>query len=562
MRIQFKTILTVLPLILASLLVNSFVSYLFARNGITGLAIEYLDYKRDELEKYAKSQWDLLAENRLSENPRYISIAEQAIGIFARSLIRKDSELIFAVRTDNTIAISTGKTEASPEEMAVLAEIMKNTKGGWQKLKLNGETRVCQISWFEPLKWFLFVSEKEKNFYQSSNTILTQSILTLGITIALAVLLLFFFTRLITRPVGLLSATIEEIIMTGNLEKKAPVLYGDEIGRLGHTFNIMTAQLNMAYAQVREFAHKAVIAKSRETYIRNIFQKYVPKNIIDQFAANPDASLIGKEENLAVLLSDVRGFSMMLEKNNSYQVVSCLSEYFEIMVKIIMSQNGIADKYLGDRILAFFGAPVRGKNDAVNAVLSALAMIKALEQFNLNQKLKNMPAFDIGIGIDYGKTIAGNVGGDMKMEYTIFGNTVKLASRLEALTKTYHEPVIISEDVFRHLDSEIPCRMLDSIHFSQLNRTMKIYTPDNNLSEKKKLAWKYHKEGLILYYKRDFGAAKKEFLKVREILIEDVCSEIFLQRCIKYLAEPPDSFWNGTEIAEQANHIGRQEKQK
>jgi adenylate cyclase len=547
-KIQLKTMLIVLPLILASLLLNSSISYLLARNGITELAIEYLDYKRDELEKYAKSQWELLSENKLTDNPQYIAIAEQAIESFARSLVRNESELIFTVRPDASIGIASSEIYLSTEEALALSELITNPESGWQKIKMNGENRVCQLSWFEEMGWYIFVSEKEKTFYQSSDKILYQSMLTLGITIITAFVLLYFFIRLITRPVGRMSAAMEQIIKTSNLDRKVTITNEDELGRLGHTFNIMTAQLNTAYKQIREFAHKAVVAKSRERYIRNIFQKYVPKNVIDQYIQVPDASLVGKEENLAVLFSDIRGFSRMLENKTSYEVIRCLSDYFEVMVKIIMERDGIVDKYIGDRMLTFFGSPVKNENDAMNAVLAALEMVHALEEFNIQQRMKNMPQFEIGIGIAYGKSIVGNVGSDLKMDFTIVGTPVKLSVKLQETTKVYHQPLIISAEVFHLINSEIPCRMIDMVHLSDLDQTMKIYAPKMELTGKEKHAWKYHKEGLLAYHNREFEKAKALFIKVKDILIDDVCAEIYIERCNNLLSSPPDDLWNGITV--------------
>ncbi len=547
MKINTKTILIVLPLLIASLIITAFISYLSARNGITEIATEYLNYKLDELEKYARSQWDLLVVSELSEDEQYIEIAKSAIESFAKSIIRKETELIFAVSEDMNVDISTGEFNLNDIEKEALTELWQLRQDGWHQISINGIERVCQTSYFKPFNWYIFVTEKRESFYQSINRIFFQTGLILIFTIIISIFLLVFFTNIITGPVKKLSVVMEEVISTTDLSKRVEVRYSDEIGRLGHTFNIMTGQLDKAYEQIKQYALKAVIAKSKETYIRNIFQKYVPKNIIEQFYANPESMLTGELRELAILFADVRGFTKMLDTLSSFDITTCLSNYFELMVNIIMAHDGIVDKYIGDRIIAFYGAPVKHEDDVQKAVLSGLEMLKLLEDFNTNQKTKDLPEFEIGVGISWGKTIVGNIGSDKKMDYTVVGKTINIATKLERLTKVYKQPMIISENVFKNINNSIPCRMLDNIFIESINETFRIYSPNNNLSEKDKLAWKYHKEGLIQYYKRDFRQARDIFIKVKDIIIDDESSEIFIKRCDNYISFPPPENWNGVE---------------
>jgi class 3 adenylate cyclase/HAMP domain-containing protein len=548
MKINTKTILIVLPLLITSLIITASISYLSARNGITEIATEYLNYKLDELEKYAQSQWDLLIASGLSDDEQYIEIAKSAVESFAKSIIRKETELIFAIDEEINIDISTDEFNLLEAEKEELKELWQLRQDGWHQVTINSLVRVCQAAYFKPFEWYIFVTEKQESFYQSVNKILLQTGIILVVAILISIFLLVFFTNIITKPIKNLSLAMEEIISTTDLSKRVVVQYADEIGRLGHTFNIMTDQLDKAYDQIKQYALKAVIAKSRETYIRNIFQKYVPKNIIEQFYANPESTLTGEVRELAILFADVRGFTKMLEELSASEITSSLSNYFELMVDIIMEHNGVVDKYIGDRIMAFYGAPVKHEDDVVNAVLSGLAMLRILDDFNKNQKIKDLPEFRIGIGLSYGKTIIGNIGSDKKMDYTVVGKTINISSRLERLTKVYKQPIIISENIFKNVNNSIPCRMLDHISVKNINETLRIYSPNNNLSEKEKLAWKYHKEGMVLYYKREFLQARDFFVKVKDIIIDDVCSDIFIERCDSYISLPPPENWDGIEV--------------
>lgn len=547
MRINTKTILVVLPLLITSLIITAFISYLSARNGITVIATEYLNYKLDELEKYAQSQWDLLVVSELSEDEQYIGIAKSAVESFAKSIKRKETELIFAVNGNIDIDMSTSEFSLNDIEKDTVNELWNLGQDGWHQITIGGIERVCQISYFEPFNWYIFVTEKQVSFYQAINKIFFQTGIILVITIIISILLLIFFTNIITKPVHNLSAVMAEVINTTDLSKKVVVQYADEIGKLGHTFNIMTDQLDKAYDQVKQYALKAVIAKSKETYIRNIFQKYVPQDIIEQYYANPESMLKGEQRDLAILFADVRGFSNMLDNLSSEEITACLSNYFELMVNIIMTKKGVIDKFIGDRIIAFYGAPVKHDNDILNAVLSGLEMQKVLDDFNINQRTKNLPIFEIGIGVSWGKTIVGNIGSDKKMDYTIVGKTINISTKLERLTKVYNQPIIISENIFHNINESIPCRMLDYIFIENINETLRIYSPNNNLTEKEKLAWKYHKEALMLYYNQDFRQARDLFTKVKDIIIDDKCSEIFIKRCDNYISIPPSENWTGIE---------------
>ena len=283
MKINTKTILIVLPLLITSLIITASISYLSARNGITEIATEYLNYKLDELEKYAQSQWDLLVASGLSDDEQYIEIAKSAVESFAKSIIRKETELIFAIDEEINIDISTGEFNLLEAEKEELKELWQLRQDGWHQITINSLVRVCQAAYFKPFEWYIFVTEKQESFYQSVNKILLQTGIILVAAILISIFLLVFFTNIITKPIKNLSLAMEEIISTTDLSKRVVVQYADEIGRLGHTFNIMTDQLDKAYEQIKQYALKAVIAKSSETYIRNIFQKYVPKNIITKF---------------------------------------------------------------------------------------------------------------------------------------------------------------------------------------------------------------------------------------------------------------------------------------
>jgi class 3 adenylate cyclase len=322
-------------------------------------------------------------------------------------------------------------------------------------------------------------------------------------------------------------------------------LYADEIGNLGHTFNLMTNELEKAYHEIKEYALKAAVAQHKEQKIRNIFQKYVPKDVIEQFFSNPERMLVGEDRMIAILFSDIREFTSFSEKMLPNEVVESLNTYFTIMVEVITNHHGIVDKYIGDAIMAFYGAPAQHENDADEAVLSALEMINALTDFNDWQKQRNRLPFNIGIGINYGTVTVGNIGSDKKMDYTIIGDMVNLASRIEGLTKYYKESVLISEYLYKKLQQDFPSRLVDRVMVKGKTQSVNIYSVRKKLTSTEADAWPLHQQALNHYYARNFKGALAHFTKVHTILPNDYISHLFMKRCTNYLENPPDAQWDG-----------------
>ena len=282
MRIRSKFLLIVIPLVVAPLLLVGLAASLAARNGITRVATEFLKFKSDELETYAATQWNLLVENDLTGEPEFVRVSKLAVESFARSLIRSDTETILAV-DEQGVAMHTGDLQLSEAEVRALTGLRAAGEEGWRHLELGGERRVAQTALFEPFGWYLLVTEAEETFYQAVNQIFWQSGLILIVALGVALVLLYVFTRYITQPLGDVVTAMKDIISTSDLSRKVELLYRDETGDLGHTFNLMTGELEKAYNQIKSYAFKAVIAQKREQKIRNIFQKYVPADVIDQF---------------------------------------------------------------------------------------------------------------------------------------------------------------------------------------------------------------------------------------------------------------------------------------
>ena len=545
MSIRSKIVLIVLPLIITPLLFTAIVSGLSARNGITTIATQFLQFKSEELVSYANNQWNLLESNNLQDNQSFLEAAKSAIQSFAVNVTRSGTELIFAVTPDGTIEMQTSAFELAPGERGKIAELVAEGLKGWQELAVGGAGRIANVMTFEPFNWHIFVTEERNTFYETINNIIYRVIVILCVSLAVASVLLLLFAGYLTRPIRNVVTAMTDIITTNDLSKRVEVLFKDEIGRLGHTFNIMVQELQSAYDNIKGYALRAVVAQMKEQKIRNIFQKYVPKDVIEEFFSNPERMLIGQNRVLAVLFSDIRAFTTISEQMRPDEMVESLNQYFTLMVDTIMGRNGIVDKYIGDAIMAFFGAPIRREDDALQSVYSGLEMLETLSDFNTWQVQKGRPEFKIGVGITFGEVTVGNIGSEKKMDYTVIGDMVNLANRLEGLTKVYREPLIVSESVQDEIKDDLPTRLLDKVVVKGRISGVGVYSVQRKLSTRVENAWKLHQEGMDLFYNRQFAEAAKCFNRLLDDFPDDQCAKMHLESCGEYEKHPPAKSWNG-----------------
>jgi adenylate cyclase len=548
MSIRVKIVLVVLPLIITTLLLTGVSSFFSATNAITGVAKEFLGFKASEMQKYSESQWRLLVENNFTEKPAMVAATQAAIESYAASIVRSPTERIFALDEGAELTMSTGDLEIQRAERPALVELARSRTQDLVIPRIGGKDRVAKGFYFEPFEWYVLVSEQRDTFYSRVNEITIRTAIILAAAIVAGLIMVLVFARYLTNPLTRVVGTMEKIISTNDLSNRVTVEYHDETGKLAHTFNIMVGALEKAYNEIKRYAFKAVLAQKREHKIRNIFQKYVPADVIDTFFKNPEAMLVGENRVLSILFSDIRGFTSISEQMQPEDLVSSLNRYFSVMVDIIMARNGIVDKYIGDAIMAFFGAPVRHEDDAYQSVLAGIEMTEALTEFNRQQRENEKPEFQIGVGINYGVVTVGNIGTDKKMDYTIIGDMVNLASRMEGLTKKYHQGLLISESLYKKVKDRLPSRLIDSVAVKGKKQGVKIYTVKKTVSEKERKAWDFHDQGMERYYRRDFQEAIGLYDKVLEVFPEDYVSAMMVERCRKYIATPPPAGWDGTEI--------------
>jgi len=548
MKIRTKVLVVILPILILPLILVGFTSYFSARQGITKVTREFLSYKVAEMYKYCRRQEDILVETGLAEEENYRELAKKSAEEYAKTIGLSETGYFMAFN-------SSGEIIFPKLEITNISDnsFFKNIKG-----KINGlvnftfidGSRIGYFMYFEPWDWYLLLSEKEEVFYENANSIKKQVAFIMGITLVIAVIFILFSIKKITDPIGNVVSTMKEIITTNDLSKRVNVEYDDEIGYLATWFNYMIEDLEIAYNKIKEYAYKSVLAKNNEERIRQIFQKYVPAEVIDEVMKSSGKDLlIGKKQIVTILFSDIRSFTTISESLSAEELVTSLNTYFNLMVGIIIQHKGTIDKFIGDAIMAIFGAPAKHDDDPFQATITGLEMLQSLKSFNKRQTKLGRPSFRIGIGINTGEVVVGNIGSTQKLDYTCVGDTVNLASRLEGLTKLYRVPIIISEHTHRAMNGQIKVRELDSVRVMGKLKPVKIYQPFIPDSGEMEKAFNIFNSAIELYRNRKFKEALEAFRECRDMLPEDIPTSMYIDRCTELIKNPPPEDWDGVYTA-------------
>ncbi|OFZ21735.1 MAG: hypothetical protein A2X94_15725 [Bdellovibrionales bacterium GWB1_55_8] len=300
-------------------------------------------------------------------------------------------------------------------------------------------------------------------------------------------------------------------------------------------------------------ALKYVMEERNKKFIRGAFTKYVAPAVVDAILKDPTKLSVGGEKrDLTILFSDIRGFTTFSEKMDAKQLAGLLNDYLGIMTKIVFHHQGTLDKYIGDAIMAFWGAPLDQPNHAANACKAAMDMMKALSEHRERFRQEYGILVDIGVGLNSGIVNVGNMGSDTNFAYTVIGDHVNLASRLEGLTKAYKAGIVTSRFTFDSIlesgESLPPHRVLDFVKVKGKKQAVELI----QLLEKKLPAegLKLFDEGRQLYLGQNWDDAKERFRAASEILAEDGKtdgpSEIYIERCDHFKLEPPGTGWDGS----------------
>jgi len=381
--------------------------------------------------------------------------------------------------------------------------------------------------------------EKRDSSLQAAND--EQRILQLNllITIAAAIvglLLAALITSGLVRPIRrLLVGT--QAIQKGDLETEIPVTSSDEIGLLTESFNSMVVELRV---------------KER---IKATFGKYVDPRIVEELIGPAGAKTLEADRRVVtVFFSDIAGFTSISERLTPAGLVKLINHYFTRMDEPIVRHGGIVDKYIGDSIMAFWGPPFVSETDHARlACLAALEQFDQLEDFQrtvpeLIGLRKDVPVVGIRIGIATGDVVVGNIGSDRSMGYTVMGDTVNLASRLESASKLYGTRMLISQETQRLAADAVETREVDSIRVMGKSEPIRVFellartgTLDPALAEMRT----HFEQGLRAYRQRAWDEAADKFKTCLKLVPQDGPSALFLKRIQTFAISSPPENWDG-----------------
>ena len=282
--------------------------------------------------------------------------------------------------------------------------------------------------------------------------------------------------------------------------------------------------------------------------LRQTFSKYVSPSIVAEVLQDPkNLELGGRKEEITVFFSDVAGFTTISEQLDPKALSDLLNDYLTPMTELVFEHKGTLDKYIGDAVMAFFGAPIHYDDHAKCAARCALAQLEKLTELQKEYAKKGLPLIDIRIGLNTGECSVGNMGSETVRNYTVMGDAVNLASRLEAINKYYGTRIMISEFTHEAIKDEFICREVDKVRVKGKLLPVKIFElmAEGQASDSLDKMKKYFDDGYSLYHEKRFEAAIQAFESALDANPDDSTSKIYIERCQTYMTTPPEQDWDG-----------------
>ncbi len=371
--------------------------------------------------------------------------------------------------------------------------------------------------------------------------------------VAVAGLMAWSVAGFLRRPLLCLGALV---VITGAYLGAARFLY-DKTGLLLLTVPVLSALLlSGLFSLGLEYA----IERLEKLRTRRTLERYVSKNLVKEVLENPDSyysSLRGVRVPAAVLFSDLIGFTTLSEKADPEALVSQLNEYLSRMTSVVFSNGGTLDKFIGDAIMAVWGN-VRSfgmAQDARNCARAALAMRRELRQLNQKWREEGRMGLGMGIGINQGEVVVGNIGSHERMDPTVIGDSVNLASRLEGLTRIYGVDILVGASAAELARDEVHLRSVARVQVKGKSKPVDVFTfigPRNEEVDPEFLKWlETYEEGLELFRARDFTEAKILFSRFLEFYPNDLLAKMYLNRALEDEQAPPDEAWDAVEVFEK-----------
>ncbi len=355
------------------------------------------------------------------------------------------------------------------------------------------------------------------------------------------------FDSLLGRNNPWLRKALDEVRSTGKPETALDVDLVLPDGYGGGKVSVNVAVVQLRDVRSRDDGWLLVLEDlSREKRVLNTMARYMSKEVAERVLENDREVLGGVLQKVTVLFADIRGFTALSERLAPEEVVRLLNDYFTIMAGVIFDHGGVLDKYIGDSLMALFGAPFVRPDDADRAVAAAKAMSLGLDAFNRQLKANGQPGIEIGIGVNSADVVMGNIGSPKRMDFTVIGDGVNLASRLEGANKTYGSRILASEFTIRELRGEFRYREVDKLRVKGKQRPVtifEVFAEGGHHQDETALA--DYRKGLESYRARGWLQAARCFERVLERAPQDGVAKMYVERCRQLHRSPPAEEWDG-----------------
>ncbi|GAX61923.1 adenylate cyclase, family 3 [Candidatus Scalindua japonica] len=302
---------------------------------------------------------------------------------------------------------------------------------------------------------------------------------------------------------------------------------------------------------IREI-HHLTEANERMRIALDAFSRYIPIDIVRQLLDRGDAAKIGgKASDVTILFTDIQGFTTISEKMSPMQLTSHLEEYFNLMFKELSKENATVDKFIGDAVMAFWGAPLDNPKHVLSAVRAAWNCLNKLDDLNKMWKVSGKPEFVTRFGISTGEAVVGNVGASSRLNYTVLGDNVNLASRMEELNKYYGTRILVTSSVVSQTDDLFMFRHVDRGAVKgklQVEEIFELLGPIDQVPKDMRLYKELYEEAFSLYLKRDFSKAMSHLNMLKPSYQKEKSVIHLKEACIWFIKTPPDNDWKGDRI--------------
>lgn len=403
----------------------------------------------------------------------------------------------------------------------------------------QGQKMIGAIETVPSLGWTVALWRLEADAYKVLAAMQSKGIMVSLGALALALLVGVVVSSVLTTPILDVVKQSRTIAARRWREVKLASDRGDELGELTRSLGQMAHDLEASEAEIARLAK-----------LRGDLSRYLSKDLVEAIVeGRQEIGLGGERVRVTVFFSDIRSYTTLTEKSTPAQVVEMLNEYFGEMVGIVFENKGTLDKFIGDAIMAVYGAPMRLPDHALRACRAALQMRAALAAYNARREAAGKIPIHVGMGMATDEVVCGNIGSEERMEYTAIGDGVNLASRLEGATKVYGVDILLSELCHAEVEGAVVARELDLLRVKGKKLPVKVFElvamPEDPLPEATRTALLKFREGYALYHQMRFSEARAAFEAALLARADDAPSKVYLDRCQYFQESPPPAGWDG-----------------